>query len=285
MLAGLLDNLLRRSRLVLTIGVLTLAACAPGSVDEVDEDATEEEDGLNAVVQAGTSLRVTATALNLRSAATTSSSVLDVLDNGEIITCAAQSGGNGWVKVETTSGKKGWVSRQYVEVVSGGGGGSSETCDPARAVGAVGNFQKALHDSIAWAEGTRNHSEDGYDVMFSFKLMNSCNKHPNQCLAFGSSCSTAAGRYQFLTGTWSSVKSANGLSSFEPENQELGAAYLVKTTRKVTVPQSRAMTASEFSNAMSKLSWEWASLPPGRYGQPVKSASQMRNFYCSQAGC
>ncbi|NUO53834.1 MAG: glycoside hydrolase family 104 protein, partial [Polyangiaceae bacterium] len=197
------------------------------------------------------------------------------------------SGGNGWVNVESPSGQQGWVSRQYVEELpsNGGGSGSGETCDPARAVGAVGNFQKALHDSIAWAEGTRDHSKDGYDVMFSFQLMNSCGTHPNKCIKFGSSCSTAAGRYQFLTGTWNSVKSANGLSSFEPENQEIGAAYLVKTVRHVTVPQSRAMTASEFSNAMSKLSWEWASLPPGRYGQPNKSASQMRNMYCSLAGC
>jgi len=234
-------------------------------------------------LEMGTTLRVTATALNLRNAATTSSTILDVLDNGAIVTCIQQSGGNGWVHVETASGEEGWVSRTYVEVVPDGGSGA--TCDPARAEGAVGNFQKALHDSIAWAEGTRDFSQDGYDVMFSFKLMGSCQSHPNQCLKFGSSCSTAAGRYQFLIGTWGSVKSANGLTNFEPESQEVGAKYLVSTVRHVTVPQSRAMTASELSNAMSKLSWEWASLPPGRYGQPNKSASQMRNMYCNLAGC
>jgi len=283
MIAGQLEKLVRRGQLLLSVGLLALAACAPGGVDEEDEDAAEEESAVGSVVDAGTNLRVTASALNLRSAATTSSTILDVLDNGEIVSCTQQSGGNGWVRVATASGGQGWVSRTYVEVVPGGGSG--ETCDPERAVGAVGNFQKALHDSIAWAEGTRSYSQDGYDVMFSFKLMSSCGAHPNQCHDFGSSCSTAAGRYQFLTNTWSSVRSANGLSSFEPENQELGAAYLVKTVRHVTVPQSRAMTASEFSNAMSKLSWEWASLPPGRYGQPNKSASQMRGMYCSLAGC
>ncbi len=284
--AGLVEKLLRRSSLVLSVGLLALAACAPGDVDEeADEDAVEEEAGLSTVIEAGTSLRVTASALNLRKKGTTSSSILEVLDNGEVVTCIAESGSSGWVNVEASSGKQGWVSTKYVEELPSNGGGSGETCDPARAVGSVGNFQKALHDSIAWAEGTRGFSNDGYDVMFSFKLMNGCQSHPNQCLAFGSSCSTAAGRYQFLTGTWNSVKSANGLSSFEPENQELGAAYLVKTVRHVTVPQARAMTASEFSNAMSKLSWEWASLPPGRYGQPNKTASQMRNMYCSLAGC
>ena len=130
----------------------------------------------------------------------------------------------------------------------------------------INDFQMGLHDSIAWAEGTRGFAKDGYNVMFSFKLFSSCHKHPNQCLKFGNSCSTAAGRYQFLTKTWNSVKAAKGLTSFEPENQERGASYLVTSVRKVTVPSNRAMTAAELSNAMSKLSWEWASLPPGRYG-------------------
>lgn len=282
----LVENLLLRGRLVLSALVLALAACAPGDVDDEElEDAEEEELGVSSVVEAGTPLTVTASALNLRKSASTSSKILDVLDNGAVLICTQTSGGNGWVRVETEDGLQGWVSRKYVEVLPSNGGGSGDTCDPARAVGAVNDYAKALHDSIAWAEGTRGYSEDGYDVMFSFKLMSSCNVHPNQCLAFGNSCSTAAGRYQFLKGTWDSVKSANGLPSFEPENQELGAQYLVKTVRHVTVPSSRPMTASEFSNAMSKLSWEWASLPPGRYGQPNKTASQMRSMYCSLAGC
>jgi muramidase (phage lysozyme) len=289
----LVQTLLRRGQLFVTVGLLALAACVPGGDedDEVDEDTAAEESALTDV-PAGTELRVTASALNLRASATTSSNIRDVLPEGAIVTCVETSGGNGWVKVENDDGTRGWVSRQYVAIVGNGGGddgndggGSGDTCDPERARGAVGNYQKALHDSLAWAEGTRDHSEDGYDVMFSFRIMNSCNRHPNQCISFGNTCSTAAGRYQFLKGTWDSVKSANGLANFEPESQEVGAKYLVNNVRHVSVPQGRAMTASEFSNAMSKLSWEWASLPPGRYGQPVKSASQMRNMYCSLAGC
>jgi len=171
---------------------------------------------------------------------------------------------------------------------SGGGGTTTpigSTCSSSRASGVITGYQKALHDSIAYAEGTRNHSKDGYDVMFSFRLAGSCQSHPNTCISFGSTCSTAAGRYQFLTSTWRSVARARNLGTFEPENQERGAAYLISTTRRVAVPQNRAMTASEFSNAMSKLSYEWASLPPGRYGQPNKTAAQMRSTYCGIAGC
>lgn len=285
----LVATLLRRGQLLLTAGLLSLAACVPGGADDGAEEDTAEEGSALTDVQAGTELRVTASALNLRRSASTSAEILDVLDRGAIVTCVERSGAGGWVRVESADGTRGWVSREYVEVAGQGGGssggGSGDTCDPARAQGAVGGYQKALHDSIAWAEGTRGYSEDGYDVMFSFRIMDSCNVHPNRCLAFGNSCSTAAGRYQFLKGTWDSVKSANGLPNFEPESQEVGAKYLMNTVRHVTVPQSRPMTASEFSNAMSKLSWEWASLPPGRYGQPVKSASQMRTMYCSLAGC
>ncbi len=261
-----------------------------------DEDVEDLDSELSGVVQAGSVLKVTASALNLRSGASTGTSILEVLEKNELVTVATTSGGNGWVNVQASSGKKGWVSSQYVVLHSAPPSdpsdpppttdpGSFDTCDPERAVGVVGNYQKALHDSIAFAEGTRNHSNDGYDVMFSFKIANSCQAHPNQCIKFGSTCSTAAGRYQFLKNTWNSVKSAKGLSSFEPENQERGGAYLVSNVRKVTVPQNRAMTASEFSNAMNKLSWEWASLPPGRYGQPNKTMSQMRTMYCSLAGC
>jgi muramidase (phage lysozyme) len=287
-----LKSVLIQGHILLAAGLFALSGCAPSGADDEEEDAIESESAVGSTVEVGTTLRVTASALNLRSGPSTSKTILDVLSKNDVVTCVERSGGNGWVHVENASGDSGWVSRQYVTVVdavdpdpdpdpqpSGG------TCAPSRAEGVVGDFQKALHDSIAFAEGTRNHSKDGYNVMFSFKIMSNCNQHPNQCHKFGSSCSTAAGRYQFLTGTWNTVKKAKGLGTFEPENQEKGAAYLIATTRKVTVPQSRAMTASEFSNAMSKLSWEWASLPPGRYGQPVKTASQMRNFYCSQAGC
>jgi muramidase (phage lysozyme) len=278
---------------VCVVASVAFLGCAPGGAESEDEDFAEQDSELSGVVKEGAVLKVTASALNLRSGPSTNNPVLEVLAKNEQVTCAADSGANGWVNVVTASGEEGWASAGYLTQIAAApeeDGGNVDptdfgTCSPERAEGAVGDYQKALHDSIAFAEGTLDYSKDGYNVLFGFKTVSSCSSHPNKCLKFGSSCSTAAGRYQFLNDTWKSVKSAKGLSSFEPENQERAGAYLIGTVRKVTVPQSRAMTASEFSNAMSKLSWEWASLPPGRYGQPNKSMSQMRAKYCSLAGC
>jgi hypothetical protein len=53
----------------------------------------------------------------------------------------------------------------------------------------------------------------------------------------------------------------------------------------VTLPTTRALDATEFTNAMKKLGAEWASLPYSPYGQPTKSLSDTRAKYCSFAGC
>lgn len=280
---------MKLSILLVTLATL-VAGCIVGA-DEVqvgDSSGNENELAVNEIVNAGEKLVVTATSLNLRRTGSTSAEILGSLPDGTQLTTAATSGGDGWVNVTTGDNRSGWVFGRYVvraDAAGAGGPATGATCAPSRASGAITSYQQALHDSIAYAEGTRNHSKDGYDVMFSFRIASSCQRHPNQCISFGSTCSTAAGRYQFLYNTWRGVAAARNFGTFEPENQERGAAYLISTTRRVSVPQSRAMSAAEFSNAMSKLSYEWASLPPGRYGQPVKTASQMRSTYCSIAGC
>lgn len=271
-------------RWTLVAGLLATFAVACGPAGEEDEvDAQDSELTTHEVVEAGVSLRITADRTNLRSGPGTDHDVVTVLNREQIVTSVARSGSQGWVNVKTADNEVGWVINKYL--VRSGGPVSTATCAPSRGVGIVGRYQQALHDSIAFAEGTEDHSKDGYDVMFSFKIMSSCRNHPNQCHRYGSTCSTAAGRYQILKSTWDIAKRARELDSFEPENQERAAEYLISNIRRVTVPQSRAMSASEFSNAMSKLSYEWASLPPGRHGQPNKSSSEMRREYCERAGC
>ena len=167
------------------------------------------------------------------------------------------------------------------KAADGGMLGTGGTCDPSLAVGAVSVFRQSFLDVIAFAEGTRDAGgNDGYNVLYAFRLITDCTQHPNQNYCSGGLCSTAAGRYQFLYKTWAGLN----LPNFKPDNQAKAAMSLI-IQRKATLPESRALTATEFSNVLDKISYEWASLPPGRYGQPVKTTAQLRTLYCSEVKC
>jgi muramidase (phage lysozyme) len=239
-------------------------------------------------------LRVTAFTLNLRRGPSMEHEIIGTLEQGEVVTCLVVGGTGDWVRVQSKRGLKGWAHLSYLIVQRDKGsivneglppGGSNDTCDPLRGSGAVPHLHKAFHDMIAYAEGTRGVSKDGYDVMFGHATFPSCAKHPEQCRSFGNTCSTAAGRYQFLTQTWQNCMRALDIDDFEPESQEHGAGYLIGTVRRVTLPTDRPLTATEFENALSRLSYEWASLPPARYGQGVRTVSELRRVYCEAAQC
>lgn len=157
---------------------------------------------------------------------------------------------------------------------------SAPTCSPSLARGAVPAEHKALLNTIGYTEGTAGHGEDGYNVTFGYHYFSSCAHHPNLRICSGNYCSTAAGRYQFLTTTWNGL----GYPNFHPDNQDRGAMKLV-ARRHATVPTTRALTATEFANVMDRISYEWASLPPGRYGQPSYSMAQTRAKYCTFTHC
>jgi muramidase (phage lysozyme) len=282
----------RRSLLAIALAApMAMMGCTAPAAD--DGTGASEEAFTRKTISEGSTLRVTASALNLRSSPGMTGAVIASMKSGDIVTCAADSGSDGWVNVTTVTGKTGWASLTYLaetkaddnEETGQVGEVDGDTCSPERATGVVNAFQKALHDTIAFAEGTRNNGEDGYNIIFSGIRITSCNKHPNRCIKFGSTCSTAAGRYQFLSGTWNSIRSVRGYATFEPENQELGAAYLITGVRKATIPTNRALSAAEFENVITKLSFEWASLPPGQYGQPMRSMSTMRSTYCTLTNC
>ena len=158
---------------------------------------------------------------------------------------------------------------------------SAPTCAPALAGGAVPKEQHAMLDTIAFTEGTAGScGEDGYNTGYAFHCFSSCTHHPGIAWTAGGITSTAAGRYQFLSTTWSRL----GLGSFVPSHQDIGAMMLIEE-RGVSLPTTRALTATEFANAMKKLSLEWASLPYSPYGQPTVSLAKARAKYCSFAGC
>jgi muramidase (phage lysozyme) len=156
---------------------------------------------------------------------------------------------------------------------------SGTACDPDNALGVASAQERALLDTIAFAEGTRDHGKDGYNVTFAYRYFDSCDEHPNLKICSGSLCSTAAGRYQFLYKTYVGLK----LPNFWPEQQERGALELV-SRRGVTLPAA-PLTATQFANALDKLSYEWSSLPPGRYGETRRTLQQIRDEYCKLASC
>jgi muramidase (phage lysozyme) len=183
--------------------------------------------------------------------------------------CSADGGADG-----------GDVEQQSSALVSG------STCNSQNAVGAVPGCQRSLLDTIAYAEGTRGRGKDGYDVTYAYTFYaDSCNRHPfanRDCTRASGICSSASGRYQFLLETWK----GQNLPNFWPENQDRAAVRLVTGKRKVSLPADRRMSGTEFSSALDKLSWEWASFPPSRYpGQNGYSRDELWKFYTTQPSC
>jgi muramidase (phage lysozyme) len=275
------------SRIAHLFVIATLAiGCTTGSlgdgdelvgVEEPDDDGeTRDAEALLGTVSPGTQLRTNAS-LNLRASPSRTARIYHVIPDGAIVTVVSGTPKNGWYNIRH-NGREGWSHGDYLDKVSGVVGPAS--CAPARATGVVTAKRKALLDTIAYAEGTKGRGYDGYNILYAYRTISDCNRHPNRVICSGAYCSSAAGRYQFLNTTWAGLKLAN----FRPENQTRGAMTLI-AWRKATIPSDRAMTATEFANVMNKISYEWASLPPGRYGQPIKSMSALRGEYCKYAGC
>jgi muramidase (phage lysozyme) len=125
----------------------------------------------------------------------------------------------------------------------------------------------ALLGTIAFAEGTHAH----YNYTYAYRTFSSFRDHPRIRVCAGSYCSTAAGRYQILSGTWNGIRT--GLADFSPPNQDKAALKLIRG-RGVTNIDS-IDTYAEFTAAIYKLNREWASLPGSPYGQPRKPMSAL----------
>ncbi len=131
----------------------------------------------------------------------------------------------------------------------------------------------AILSLIGNSEGTGS----CYNFMVGHKTFSSFAEHPNIAQPFGTQKSTAAGRYQFLYSTWQELVEANDFSTFAPMNQDVAAIYYMETKGFVT--PTKTLSRPEFVQAMNSLSYAWASLPPGRYGQPSKSMDEAWSIY------
>lgn len=85
---------------------------------------------------------------------------------------------------------------------------------------------------LAASEGTATQGNNGYNIMFRGGVFNDYSAHPNQRHEYidkqgRKGVSTAAGRYQFLKGTYDSVAKQLGITDFSPESQDKVAIALM----------------------------------------------------------
>ncbi len=133
---------------------------------------------------------------------------------------------------------------------------------------------RAFLDTLAYSEGTDWH----YDYIYTFVEFESYSAHPGRRICSGGLCSTAAGRYQFLTKTWDALAADLGLADFSPPNQDKACLEVIR--RAGAYNQVLAGYKYEnFSAAVSKLNRIWASLPGSPYGQPTHSKAELWKAY------
>lgn len=127
-------------------------------------------------------------------------------------------------------------------------------------------------DVIAKAEGTT-----GYDTAFGGGTIADLSDHPRTLHDFTQTDgkrnkTSAAGRYQFLRGTWDDVAGKLGLTDFGPESQDLAAIELLRRNGSL-----ESLLAGDFDTAIKRSGATWASLPSSPYPQPKRSGGFIAN--------
>jgi muramidase (phage lysozyme) len=125
---------------------------------------------------------------------------------------------------------------------------------------------KALLETIAWAEGAK------YNILFGGQTFSDYSTHPNIKVTKGKYVSTAAGKYQILYRTWK----ASGYTDFTPKTQDLIAINLIARTKALPL-----LNKGDMKGVFDAISYVWASIPPSRYGQPVKKYQELINVFNS----
>ena len=158
---------------------------------------------------------------------------------------------------------------------SGGGGGGGSSVGTKE--------QRAMLDTIAFAEGTRDEPNNGYNTMFTGKQFSGFEDHPRKIQRSNGYASDAAGRYQFLSTTWDPLAKKLGLKDFSPANQDKAAIELARqydVTQELLAKEGMSPKVSAF------LGRQWASFPGKSIGldQPTKGLKGIQNVYQKSLG-
>lgn len=169
---------------------------------------------------------------------------------------------------------------------AGGGGGSyNGPIPPAGSMSAAGDIPvegRALLDTIAQAEG------GDYTIGYGRRSFSDLSWHPYRKGQFpsgdGKTTTSAAGRYQFVRGTWDEVAGKLGLTDFSPASQDKAAWYKAQQKYKINGGGDLLTALRDGSFQPSKLGNEWASFPGGsgpgggRYSSEQIDAMLARNM-------
>ncbi|UIY28689.1 glycoside hydrolase family 104 protein [Neorhizobium galegae] len=116
-------------------------------------------------------------------------------------------------------------------------------------------------------------SAGAYDVIYGGQKVADLSDHPRIAVTIKSGPnagekSTAAGKYQFLKGTWDQYAKKLGLKDFSPESQDLAAWELAKDSYKAETGEDllsalKSGDAKTIANVGKTLAPIWTSLPGG----------------------
>lgn len=150
-------------------------------------------------------------------------------------------------------------------------------------------FRACLEDSNVRAflavidlgeHGPNADDPDRYRTMFGGGLFDAPPwEHPNRKNRAAGLVSTAAGRGQFLAGTWADLVKAYGFPDFSPPCQDEAMVALI--ARRDALDD---VIEGRFEAAIEKCAREWASLPGSPYGQPVLDIDAAARRYIERGG-
>lgn len=121
---------------------------------------------------------------------------------------------------------------------------------------------------IAVSEGVQDIGDHGYNVIVGStpakpNLFDSYADHPRRLIQLRPGlASTAAGRYQILSGIYDAYKLRLKLTDFSPAAQDAIATELIRERGAIPL-----VTTGDIPAAVARCSPVWASLPGNSYGQ------------------
>lgn len=131
-----------------------------------------------------------------------------------------------------------------------------------------------------------------YNTTFGGGTFDDFSRHPNIQRKFKqkdgkTNSSGAAGRYQFLKGTWNGLQEKLGLKDFSPRSQDIGALALLDEARGSGGKSALELALEgNYQGMVEKAGNIWASFPsaPAKYSQPKHGWNKMNKIIASATG-